>query len=100
MGWEEPENYSGEKKVMRKRGLLGLFREITGDKLLSAECVGNRAGSSLKKDREFWKHFSWKFKKKSLREVGAHCQAAGGSAHISHMSRRSLAPLALAGSIS
>lgn len=32
---EEPENYSGEKKVMRKRGLPGLFREITGDTIVA-----------------------------------------------------------------
>lgn len=33
MGGEEPEDYSGEK-VMRKRGLQGLFREITGDTIV------------------------------------------------------------------
>lgn len=100
MGGKEPENYSGEKKVMRKRGCQGCSEKLQETQLLSAEGVGNRAWSNLEEDREFWKHFSWGFKKKSLRAVGAHCQAAGGRAHMSHMSRRSLAPLALAGSIS
>ena len=48
---EDPENSTGERKILRRRELLGSLRGLQEAQLLSAQSVGSRARPSLEEGR-------------------------------------------------